>query len=100
MSRRRKKKKTTVSTWEDKTIHVETKIVEILEKNVWYEKSQKFKCAFYCNSANNGKRLCVAWQRFPTIEQGDTVSMTGYINNDVFLIKTLLVITRKEQSEI
>ena len=92
MSRRKKKK--TVSTWQDNTIHAETKIIEMLEKNVWYERAQKYKCAFTCESASGVPRMCIAWQRFPTIEQGDSVSMSGYIKNNVFFVKTLFITKR------
>lgn len=75
-------------------ISIETVIVEILEKNKLYERCQKVKNVFKCASNKGKPRLCVAWERFPNIEEGDLVGMTGYIKNEVFLIKSLIILKK------
>ena len=77
-------------------IRIETVILEMIEKNKYYEQTDKYKCAFRCKS-NAGSRLCIAWERYPNIKAGDKVCMTGYIKNDVFIVKTLLIIKKFEQ---
>ena len=75
-------------------ISVETIIVEILEKNKWYENCQKFKNAFRCASNTDTPRLCVAWERFPNIEKGDLIKMVGWIKNEVFYVKSLVIVKK------
>ncbi len=69
-----------------KRITIQTKIIEVLEKNKWYEGCQKFKCAFTCESKTGIPRLCVAWQRFPNLEEGNEAIITGKFVNNVFMV--------------
>lgn len=75
-------------------ISIETVIVEILEKNKWYENCQKFKNAFKCASTTGKPRLCVAWERYPNIEEGDLIKMIGWIKNEVFFVKSLVIVRK------
>lgn len=69
-----------------KTMTIPTKIVEVLEKNKWYNGCQKYKCAFTCKSKTGTPRLCVAWQRFPNLEAGNEAIITGKLIGNVFMV--------------
>lgn len=93
----RKKKEKFVSKYADDAIIINTKVLEIEEQNVQYydEKKNKyrFKSVFYCASSSGKPRMCVSWDR-NTIQVGDEVQLKGRLNDDVFLVWSLLIMRR------
>lgn len=79
---------------------VQTKIVEVLEKNKWYAGCQKYKCAFTCESKSGKPRLCVSWQRFPSLEVGCEAILTGKLINNVFMVWDMKLWKLKENEYI
>lgn len=93
----RKKKEKFVSKYADDATIINTKVLEIEEQNVQYydEKKNKyrFKSVFYCASSRGKPRMCVSWDR-NTIQVGDEVQLKGRLNDDVFLVWSLLIMRR------
>jgi len=83
----------------NKRMTISTKVVKVLEKNKWYERSQKYKCAFTCESRSGTPRLCVAWQRFPNLNEGNEAILTGKLINNVFMVwdMKMRIPTKEEQ---
>lgn len=99
MSRRRKKKPY-VSKWEKEAILITSTVVSIEYKNA--DVGERIKNVFYLKSKHYPKkgRMCVLWGRC-NANVGDEVMCKGRINEQgTFLIWSLMITKRAEQSEV
>lgn len=87
MSRRnrlRKQAANNISKWEKEAICIASKIIKIEVQN--QEINEKFKTVFYCESKTKPEgRMCIVWGR-TTFKEGNEITMTGRMKEDVFLV--------------
>lgn len=95
---RKKKKIKTESKYLAEAIAGRTTVSRIESLNIWT--GSKYKTVFYVPSTKteSKERMCIVWGR-TTIRVGDTVSLTGRIANNVFLVWNLLILKREEPEE-
>lgn len=95
---RRRRKQTTFNPKYECYWVENTHVTEVLEKNKSYERN--IKNAFKCESKKGEPRTCIYWSRVTEIlEAGSLVSMYGRLENNVFIVKKLLVYPKAEEGK-
>lgn len=98
-----RRKKKFVSKYADELMIISsTKVLKIELQNKEYFNAKKgsylYKTVFYCESETGEPRMCVCWCG-TNLCTGDEIQLKGRINGGVFLVQSILILQRADESK-
>ncbi|MBQ9786472.1 MAG: hypothetical protein IJW25_03285 [Clostridia bacterium] len=84
--------------YKDEAVEVETTVTGFVERNKFYENTNRTKNVFTCKSSKETDQLCILWD-YSSMNIGDRILLKGRFAPQGFIAWNVIIIKRAEQNE-